>query len=47
MDDACARFGLASSQGEVKIVEKPAEEINGIGLVQQIELFLRLPGDLL
>ncbi len=29
------------------VVQEPAEELNGIGLVEEIEAFVRLAGDLL
>ena len=47
MNNASSGFRFAAPQGEVHIIQKPAEEVNGIGLVKEIEAFVRLAGNLL
>ena len=47
MDDASTWLGLAPAQRQMQIVEKPAEEVDGIGLVEEVETFLGLARDLL
>ena len=47
MNDAGSGFCFAAAQGEVHVVQKPAEKVHGIGLVEEIEAFVGLAGDLL
>ena len=47
MDDAGSGFRFAAAQGEVHVVQEPAEKVHGIGLVEEIEAFVGLAGDLL
>lgn len=47
LDDARSGFGFAASQSKVEIIQEPAEEFDGIGLVEEVEAFVGLAGDLL
>lgn len=47
VDDARAGFRLAAAEGEVHVVEEPAEEVDGVGLVEEVESLVGLARDLL
>lgn len=47
VDDARARFGSGAPEREVHVVEEPGEEVDGVGLVEEVEFLVGLAGDLL
>lgn len=47
LDYAAVGLGLAAADGEVEVVEEPAEEVNRVGLCCEGELFVGAEGYLL
>ena len=47
MDDASTWLGFAPAQRQMQIVQKPAEKVDRIGLVEEVEAFFGLARDLL
>lgn len=47
MDDGGAWAGLGTAEGEVKVVEEPVEEVDGVGLGEEGEALGGAEGDFL